>query len=75
MIRPINPIEKTLQLGMYLILVFSLTVASMANLRTMSGTDILNLILFISWCYFGSLFLHNILAKIFVLISDFHLRP
>ena len=57
LIKPINRIEKTFQLGMYLILVFSLTVASMANLRSMFGIGMLNLILFITWCYFGSLIL------------------
>jgi uncharacterized membrane protein len=66
----INRIEKTFQLGMYLILVFSLTVASMANIRTMFGAGMLNLILFISWCYFGSLILHIILAKIFRIDAD-----
>jgi uncharacterized membrane protein len=70
LIKPINRIEKTFQLGMYLILVFSLTVASMANLRTMFGIGMLNLILFITWCYFGSLILHIILAKIFRIDAD-----
>jgi len=68
--KHINKIEKTFQLGMYLILVFSLTVASMANIRTMFGTGMLNLIMFITWCYFGSLILHIILAKIFKIDSD-----
>jgi uncharacterized membrane protein len=68
--KSINRIEKTFQLGMYLILVFSLTVASMADIRTMFGLGMLNLILFITWCYFGSLFLHIILAKIFKIDSD-----
>jgi len=68
--KTINRIEKTFQLGMYLILVFSLTVASMANIRTMFGLGMFNLILFISWCYFGSLILHIILAKIFRIDAD-----
>lgn len=68
--KSINSIQKTFQLGMYLILVFSLTVASMADLRTMFGINQLNLILFITWCYFGSLVLHLILAKIFRIDSD-----
>jgi uncharacterized membrane protein len=66
----INTIQKTFQLGMYLILVFSLTVASMAIIRTIFGTGMVNLILFISWCYFGSLVLHIILAKIFRIDAD-----
>lgn len=68
--KKINKIEKTFQLGMYFILVFSLTVASMANIRTMFGADMMNLILFITWCYFGSLILHIILAKIFKIDAD-----
>lgn len=68
--KRINRIEKTFQLGMYLILVFSLTVASMANIRSMFGIGMFNLILFITWCYFGSLILHIILAKIFRIDAD-----
>lgn len=70
LIKPINKIEKTFQLGMYLILVFSLTVASKSDLRTIFGKGMLDLILFISWCYFGSMILHLILAKIFRIDSD-----
>jgi uncharacterized membrane protein len=70
LLKSINRIEKTFQLGMYLILVFSLTVASMANIRTIFGIGMLNLIMFITWCYFGSLILHIILAKIFRIDAD-----
>lgn len=69
-LKPVNKIEKTFQLGMYLILVFSLTIASMADLKTMFNIGMLNLILFISWCYFGSLILHLLLAKIFRVDAD-----
>ncbi len=70
LIKSVNKIEKTFQLGMYLILVFSLTVASMADLTTIFGKGMLDLILFISWCYFGSLFLHIVLARIFRIDAD-----
>jgi uncharacterized membrane protein len=68
--KSINSIEKTFQLGMYFILVFSLTVASMADLRTMFSGGMLNLILFITWCYFGSMILHLLLAWIFRVDAD-----
>ena len=68
--KPINRIEKTFQLGMYLILVFSLTVASRSDLRSMFGQGMWDLILFISWCYWGSLLLHLLLAKIFRIDAD-----
>jgi uncharacterized membrane protein len=70
LIKYINHIEKTFQMGMYLILVFSLTVATQANLKTMFNIGMLNLIMFITWCYFGSLILHLILAKIFRIDAD-----
>jgi uncharacterized membrane protein len=66
----LNGIEKTFQVGMYLIIVFSLVVASMADLRIMFSIGMFHLILFITWCYFGSLFLHIILAYIFRIDSD-----
>lgn len=69
-IKRINKIEKTFQLGMYLIIIFCLVVATMADLRTMFNIGMLNLILFITWVYFGSLLLHLILAKIFRIDSD-----
>jgi uncharacterized membrane protein len=70
LVRSINKFEKTFQLGMYLIIVFSLTIATQANLKTMFNIGMLNLILFITWCYFGSLILHLILAKIFKIDAD-----
>jgi uncharacterized membrane protein len=70
MIKFVNRIEKTFQLGMYLILIFSLTVSSMADIRTMFGIGMIHLVLFITWCYFGSLILHIILAKIFRIDAD-----
>jgi uncharacterized membrane protein len=70
LIKSVNAIEKTFQLGMYLIVVFSLAVASMADLKTMFGLGMLNLILFISWCYFGSLILHLVLSIIFRVDAD-----
>jgi len=70
LIRYVNRIEKTFQLGMYLILVFSLTVASQADLRAMFGKGMMDLVLFITWCYFGSLILHIVLARIFRIDAD-----
>jgi uncharacterized membrane protein len=66
----INKIEKTFQLGMYFILVFSFTVASMADLGAMFSVDFLGLFAYISYAYFGSLLLHLLLSKIFRINAD-----
>ncbi|MBK7132913.1 MAG: DUF819 family protein [Bacteroidales bacterium] len=66
----INKIEKTFQLGMYFILVFSFTVASMADLKVMFSIGFLGLFTYVTYAYFGSLFLHLILSKIFRVNAD-----
>ena len=70
LINWINKIEKTFQLGMYFILVFSFAVASMADLGVMFSIGFLGLFGYISYAYFGSLFLHLILSKIFRVNAD-----
>ncbi|HAM09345.1 MAG: hypothetical protein A2X05_01490 [Bacteroidetes bacterium GWE2_41_25] len=66
----LNKIEKTFQLGMYFILVFSFTVASMADLKVIFSIGYLGLFAYISYAYFGSLVLHIILSKIFRVNAD-----
>jgi uncharacterized membrane protein len=70
LIRWINKIEKSFQLGMYFILVFSLAVASMADLGVIFSIGFLGLFMFVTWAYFGSLFLHLLLSKIFKVDAD-----
>jgi uncharacterized membrane protein len=69
----INRIKKTFQLGMYFILVFSFAVASMADLGNVINIGFLGLFLYITWAYFGSLFLHLILSRIFRVDADNYL--
>jgi|LSQX01.3.fsa_nt_gb uncharacterized membrane protein len=69
----VNKIDKTFQLGMYFVLIFSLLVASMADLSSILSLGMINLLLFVFWCYFGSLFLHLILSLIFRVDADNYL--
>ncbi len=73
LIRWVNRIEKTFQLGMYFILVFSFAVASMADLSRFFSIGFLGLFGYISYAYFGSLFLHLLLSKIFRVNADDYL--
>jgi uncharacterized membrane protein len=70
LINWINKIEKSFQLGMYFILVFSFAVASMADLSVIFSIGFLGLFAYISYAYFGTLILHIILSKIFKINSD-----
>jgi uncharacterized membrane protein len=70
LINRINRIEKSFQLGMYFILVFSFVVASMADLSVIFSIGFLGLFAYISYAYFGTLILHILLSKIFKVNAD-----
>lgn len=69
-IKSISSIEKTFQLGMYFIIVFSLVIASMADLRNMFQIDFLNLFLYVAFAIFGSMIVHVFLSYLFKVDSD-----
>ncbi len=66
----IHQLEKTFELGMYLILVFSITVSSMADISTIFQIEFLNLFLYVIIAVFGSMLIHIILSKIFKIDTD-----
>lgn len=69
-LRWVNRIEKTFQLGMYFIIVFSLVVSSMADLRSMFQIDFLDLFAYVALAVFGSMIIHVLLSWIFRVDSD-----
>jgi uncharacterized membrane protein len=68
-IPAVHRIDKTFEAGMYFILVFSLNVASMADIHTLTNIS-LNLMLYISLAIFGSLLLQVLLSAIFKVDAD-----
>lgn len=66
----INKIEKTFEFGMYLILVFSVVVSSMADLRIIFQIEFLSLFLYVILAVFGSLLIHVLLSKLFKIDTD-----
>lgn len=70
LIKSISSIEKTFQLGMYFIIVFSLVIASMADLRSMFQIDFLHLFLYVAFAVFGSIIVHVFLSYLFRVDSD-----
>jgi len=65
----INRIKKTFQGGMYIILIFCLVVASMADIRQLADITF-SLFWFVALVMFGSHFLHALIAKFFKLDAD-----
>jgi uncharacterized membrane protein len=72
-IRPIREIRKTFQLGMYFIIAFSIVIATRCDLSIIFQVKYLNLMLFVTYAYFGSLFLHLFLSWIFRINADDYL--
>jgi len=69
----LNRIEKTFQLGMYFVLVFSFAVASMADLGVIFDIRFLGLFAYVMYAYFGSILLHLLLSKLFRVNADDYL--
>lgn len=65
----INRIEKSFELGMYFVLIFSVVVASMVNLPNLIN-GALTIVLYIAMVIFGSLMLQLLLSKIFIIDTD-----
>ncbi len=65
----IKAIKKTFQLGMYLILIFSLTVASMADISKLSNISF-SLFYYVALAVYGSFIIHIALARIFKIDAD-----
>lgn len=68
-ITAIKSIQKTFQTGMYIILIFCLAVASMADVRQLVNISF-NLFWYVGLAMFGSLILHALLARIFKIDAD-----
>ncbi len=65
----LNKADKTFELGMYFILVFSMVVASMANIKLLLHLSS-SLFFYITIAVFGSLFIHVLLSKLFKIDAD-----
>jgi len=68
--KPVNQLKSSFQLGMYLILVFSLAVSSMANLSEMFQIKFLQLFLYVFYVVFGSMLIHVGLSRLFKVDAD-----
>jgi uncharacterized membrane protein len=66
----VNRIQHSFQLGMYLIIVFSLVVATMGNFSGIFQMGYLHLFSYVAIVLFGSIFIHVLLSKLFKVDTD-----
>ncbi len=69
LIPSVNKLPKTFELGMYLILVFSIDVASLVNIFDIIGAAP-QLLYYITWVIFGSLAFHVLVSSLFKIDRD-----
>ncbi|MBN2612806.1 MAG: DUF819 family protein [Bacteroidales bacterium] len=69
LIPQVNKIDKTFELGMYFILIFSMVVASMADIKQLVHISPA-LFFYITVSVFGTLLMHVFLSKIFKVDAD-----
>ena len=69
-IKPIRRLERSFDIGMYLIYIFSIAMASMADFSELRIADGLNQIMFLTITVFGSLLLHAIFCRVMRVDAD-----
>lgn len=68
--KPLKALRHSYDIGMYFIYVFSVVVASMADLRNLSIGGSLNLLGYLAFVIFGSLLLQVLLARLLRIDAD-----
>ena len=68
--KPVKKLDKSYDFGMYLIYIFSLAIASMADLSNLKIMENLNMIAFLIFAIFVSLFIHAIICRLFRVDAD-----
>ena len=69
-LKSVRKLERSFDIGMYLIYIFSIAMASMADFSQLKLADGLNQILFLTITVFGSLLLHAIFCRVMRVDAD-----
>ena len=68
--KPMKKLDKSYDLGMYLIYIFSLAIASMADLSHLKIAENINMIAYLTFAIFASLFIHAIICRLLKVNAD-----
>lgn len=69
-LKPVRALKRSFDIGMYLIYIFSIAMASMADFSTLNISDGLNQIGFLLIAVFGSMILHAIFCRFMRIKAD-----
>ena len=68
--KPIKKLNKSYDLGMYLIYIFSLAIASMADLSNLQIMENLHMVAYLAFAIFVSLFIHALICRFLKVDAD-----
>ena len=68
--KPVRKLHRSYDLGMYLIYIFSLAIASMADLSNLKIMENLQMIGFLTFAIFASLFVHALICRLLKVNAD-----
>ena len=68
--KPIQKFDRSYDLGMYLIYIFSLAIASMADLSNLQIMENINMIAYLTFAIFVSLFIHALICRLMKVNAD-----
>ena len=69
-LKPVQSLKRSFDIGMYLIYIFSIAMASMADFSTLNLSDGLNQIGFLMIAVFGSMILHALFCRLMRINAD-----
>ena len=69
-VKSVRKLHRSYDLGMYLIYIFSLAIASMADLSNLQIMENIQMIAFLAFAIFVSLFIHAIICRLFRVNAD-----
>ncbi len=69
-LKPVRTLKRSFDIGMYLIYIFSIAMASMADFSTLNLADGLNQIGFLMIAVFGSMILHALFCRLMRINAD-----
>lgn len=69
-IRPVRSMRHSFDVGMFLVLIFNVTIASMVDFTQLLNSEMYYIAGYVTFCVFGSLILHALLCKLLRVDAD-----
>jgi uncharacterized membrane protein len=69
-IKPVQQLRHSFDIGMFLVLIFNMAIASMVDFTQLLNTEMYYIAGYVAYCVFGTLLLHALLCKLLKVDAD-----